>query len=126
MSIDTVKNRINRLEDKGIIEGYTSVISYKKLGYSLKASILIGLHNITQKRYREFIQALKSDRQVIVLNSIAGNFDIEAIVIAEGSEDLEKFSKNVRTNFTEIIDSWQTNIITKTHQIEKFEYNLTS
>ncbi|MCD6575757.1 MAG: hypothetical protein J7K73_01200, partial [Nanoarchaeota archaeon] len=58
---------------------------------------------------------------IIVLNSIAGDFDIEIVMIAKSSEDLSKLSNEIRTKFSEIIVDWKVNIITETHRVEEFE-----
>jgi DNA-binding Lrp family transcriptional regulator len=121
MSVDGTRMRTKRLVDSGVITGFTILRSYKKLGYSLKADILVKLQNLTEEKISGFIGYLKKCPQVIVLNSIAGDFDIEIAVIARSSSELAKFSKDIRIKFSDIIVDWKVNIITESHKVEEFE-----
>ena len=121
MSIDATRLRIKKLVESGVITGFTILRSYKKLGYPLKASVLVKLQNISEENLNNFINYLKKDPKVIVLNSIAGDFDIEIVIVAKSTSDLNKFSKTVRTKFSDIIVDWKINLITESHRIEVFE-----
>lgn len=121
MSVDGVRMRIKRLVKSGIITGFTIIKSYKKLGYPLKASILVKLQNLTEERLNNFVDHLRRMPQVIVLNSIAGDFDFEIVIVAKSTSDLDKFSKAIRTKFSDIIVDWKVNIITESYKIEVFE-----
>jgi DNA-binding Lrp family transcriptional regulator len=37
----TVRDRINKLEESGVIKGYTTVLDHKKMGYGIKAIIQV-------------------------------------------------------------------------------------
>ncbi|MCD6575811.1 MAG: winged helix-turn-helix transcriptional regulator, partial [Nanoarchaeota archaeon] len=65
MSVDAVRIRIKKLVKSGVISGFTIVKSYKKLGYPLKADILVKLQNFTTKSLDEFINYLKKIPQII-------------------------------------------------------------
>lgn len=121
LSIDSVRMRIKKMQESGVITGFTILRSYKSLGYVLRANILIKLQNITEEKIDDFISFLKKQERIIILNSVAGNFDVEMVVIAKSSSDLDKFSKMVRIKFTDIIADWQTNLITESYKIEEFE-----
>ncbi|HDI7491505.1 TPA: winged helix-turn-helix transcriptional regulator, partial [Staphylococcus aureus] len=51
LSAPAVRERVNKLEDQGIIKGYTINIDYKELGYDVE--ILIEL-TIKNNRYKDF------------------------------------------------------------------------
>lgn len=121
LSIDSVRMRIKKMQESGVITGFTILRSYKSLGYVLRANILIKLQNIMEEKIDDFISFLKKQERIIILNSVAGNFDVEMVVIAKSSSDLDKFSKMVRIKFTDIIADWQTNLITESYKIEEFE-----
>ena len=121
MSVDAVRMRIKNLVKSEIVTGFTIVKSYKKLGYPLKASILVKLQNLSEERLEKFINYLKKTPKVIVLNSIAGDFDFEIVIIAKSTSDLDKFSRSTRTKFSNIIVDWKVNIITESYKIEVFE-----
>ncbi len=121
MSVDGVRMRIKRLVDSGVITGFTVLKSYKELGYNIKATILIKLQNLSEEKINNFLNYLKRQSNTIVLNSIAGDFDVEIVIVTKSTSELAKFSKNVRTKFSDIIVDWKVNIITESHKIEEFE-----
>jgi len=121
MSIDAVRMRIKKLVNVKVITGFTILRSYQKLGYLLKADILVKLNNLTEEKLNHLMDYLKNRPQVIVLNSVAGDFDIEIVVVAKGSADLARFSREIRTKFSDIIVDWKVNLITESHKIEEFQ-----
>lgn len=121
LSVDSIKTRIEKLKESGIITGFTILKSYKLLGYPLKASFLIKLYNISEEKMNNFIDFLKRQPRIIILNAVVGTFDLEIVVIAKSSSDLENISRKIRTQFTDIIADWQTNIITESYKLEEFE-----
>lgn len=121
LSIDAVRMRIKKLVESKIITGFTILRSYKQLGYVFKASILVKFQNLTEEELNSFISYLKKKPNVIVLNSMAGDFDIEIVIVAKSSSDLARFSKEVRIRFSKIIMGWKVNLITESHKVEEFE-----
>lgn len=121
LSIDAVRMRIKKLVESKIITGFTILRSYKQLGYVFKASILVKFQNLTEEELNSFISYLKKKPNVIVLNSMAGDFDIEIVIVAKSSSDLARFSKEVRIRFSKIIVDWKVNLITESHKVEEFE-----
>lgn len=55
LSPPAVKERINKMEEQGIIIDYTINIDYKKLGYDVEILIEIVIKNNRYKDFKEFI-----------------------------------------------------------------------
>jgi Lrp/AsnC family leucine-responsive transcriptional regulator len=84
----TVRRRINKLLKEEIIERFTVVLNYHKLGRVIKA--FIGLR-VQPAKLREIVDHLSKHPDIQVLYRTSGDTDIFAEVIFEKMEDLNTF-----------------------------------
>ncbi|MCW3994090.1 MAG: Lrp/AsnC family transcriptional regulator [Candidatus Bathyarchaeota archaeon] len=84
----TVRRRIDKLLKQGIIERFTVVLDYHKLGRVIKA--FIGLR-VQPAKLRDIVDHLSKHPDVQVLYRTSGDTDIFAEVIFEKMEDLNEF-----------------------------------
>ena len=84
----TVKNRIDKLKESGIISRFTTVLDYYKLGRAIKA--FIGL-KIQPSKLQDIVEHLKENPDVHVLYRTSGDVDLFLEVILEKMEDLNTF-----------------------------------
>jgi len=84
----TVKNRIDKLMEEGIIKRFTVIMDYHKLGRAIKA--FIGL-KIQPAKLQEIVDDIQKNPDVHVLYRTSGDVDLLIEVIFEQMEDLNKF-----------------------------------
>jgi len=84
----TVRRRIKKLLREGIIERFTVVLDYHKLGRNIKA--FIGL-KVQPAKLKEIVDHLSKHPDVQVLYRTSGDTDIFAEVIFEQMEGLQAF-----------------------------------
>lgn len=84
----TVRRRIDKLLKEGIIERFTVVLDYHKLGRIIKA--FIGLR-VQPAKLKEIVDHLSKHPDIQVLYRTSGDTDIFAEVIFEKMEDLNEF-----------------------------------
>jgi len=84
----TVRRRIDKLVKDGIIERFTVVLDYHKLGRIIKA--FIGLR-VQPAKLKEIVDHLSKHPDVQVLYRTSGDTDIVTEVIFEKMEDLNNF-----------------------------------
>jgi len=84
----TIRRRVNKLQKEGIIERFTVVLDYHKLGRIIKA--FIGLRAQPAK-LKEIVDHLSKHPDIQVLYRTSGDTDIFAEVIFEKMEDLNTF-----------------------------------
>ena len=84
----TVKNRIDKLMEEGIIKKFTVIMDYHKLGRAIKA--FIGL-KIQPAKLQEIVEDIQKNPDVHVLYRTSGDVDLLIEVIFEQMEDLNKF-----------------------------------
>ncbi len=92
VSLSTISNRLNRLEDKGIIEGYIPVINREKIGYDITAVINI---KITHGKLIEIQELISKDAHVSAVYDITGDWDSLLIAHFKDRRDLNIFIKKI-------------------------------
>lgn len=86
LSSPAVKERILKLEERGIIEGYTTKINYQKLGKKIEVFILV--ETINCQAFREFCWG---HPEVIECHRIAGKYSYLVKFATESMATLEAF-----------------------------------
>jgi Lrp/AsnC family transcriptional regulator, regulator for asnA, asnC and gidA len=84
----TVKNRIDKLQEEGIIKKFTVIMDYHKLGRAIKA--FIGL-KVQPAKISEIVSVIEKNPDVHVLYRTSGDVDLLIEVIFEQMEDLNSF-----------------------------------
>ena len=83
-----VAERIRKLEDTGIIEGYQANVSHSETGHQLKAIITL---RAFMGQLKPFIQKVKSFNEVVNCYRITGNENIVMEVVLNDQKHLELF-----------------------------------
>ncbi len=104
LSLPSVSERMNKLESKGIIEGYYAKLNKKALGYDIMAYILVNMES--SKFYNSFIQKVEKASEIIECNSVLGEGSHLLKAIVKNSAALEKLLT--------VIQSWPGVVSTKT------------
>jgi DNA-binding Lrp family transcriptional regulator len=92
VSVGTVLSRIKRMEDGGIIKGYSVLLDHEKIGYELTVVTEI---TVSKGRLTE------TEREIARIPNVCGVYDVtgltDAIIIAKfkSREDLGKFTKTL-------------------------------
>lgn len=87
LSRATVQTRMARLEARGIIRGYTVRVSYDIEQRQIRAHVMISVY---PKQNAEVSAALVKQAGVRALYAISGEFDLIAIIAAEGTEEIDR------------------------------------
>ena len=95
ISPSTIHERIKRLEARGVIKGYTAILDEEKLGYSVKALILI---NVDGKHILDVEKEIAINPNVEVVLDITGEFDIAVIAVFKNIRELDNFVKELLRN----------------------------
>ncbi|KYK27799.1 hypothetical protein AYK20_02130 [Thermoplasmatales archaeon SG8-52-1] len=85
MSIDTIKNRYNKLIKNEVIRGSTIVVDPKKIGQG--NLVIIGI-KVVQKFSDSVLNMIKKMKGLCVVTKSIGQYDIEAIFLLEDIEQI--------------------------------------
>lgn len=88
ISSPAVAERIRKLEDAGVIEGYYTQVSYLKTGYQFKAIVNL---RAFMGRLKPFLEKVVTFKEVVNCYRITGNENIVMEVILRDQKHLEQF-----------------------------------
>jgi Lrp/AsnC family leucine-responsive transcriptional regulator len=88
LTTPAVAERVKKMEDIGIIEGFNAKVSYTLTGYQLKAIITLKAFMGKLKPFLEMVQSLD---EVINCYRITGNENIIMEVVLKDQAHLERF-----------------------------------
>jgi DNA-binding Lrp family transcriptional regulator len=92
VSRTTAQSRLERLERRGVITGYTLRLSEEQTRSLLRAHILL---TIVPKLIREVEAGLRQIPAVRTLHSVSGNFDMIAIIEAKSVGELDELADRI-------------------------------
>jgi Lrp/AsnC family transcriptional regulator, leucine-responsive regulatory protein len=104
LSIPSVSERLHKLEEKGIIEGYFAKVNKKAFGYDIMAYILVTMES--SKHYKTFTSKVEKIQQIIECHSVLGEGSHLLKAIVKNTESLEKLLNEIQ--------SWPGVVSTKT------------
>ncbi|RCW92073.1 Lrp/AsnC family transcriptional regulator [Winogradskyella arenosi] len=83
-----VSERIKKMEDSGVIQGYTTFVSPFEVGYQLKALITL---RAFMGMLKPFLEKVKTYDEVVNCYRITGNENIVMEVVLKNQKHLETF-----------------------------------
>lgn len=88
ISSPAVNERIKKMEDAGVINGYKTVVSPFEMGYQLKAIITL---RAFMGKLKPFLEKVKTYDEVLNCYRITGNENIVMEVVLKNQKHLELF-----------------------------------
>ena len=87
ISSPAVSERIKKMEDAGIIEGYRTIVSPYEVGYQLKAIITL---RAFMGKLKPFLEKVKTFDEVVNCYRITGDENIVMVVVIKNQKHLER------------------------------------
>ena len=94
ISVPTVIDRIRKLQDSGIIKGYTTIVNSKKIG--LDVSAIITIISESSSKYNLFIESAKKEKDIDKCFTTTGNGSHVLLVNTKNTESLEKLLRKIQ------------------------------
>ncbi len=91
MTSTPVFERIRKLEQHGIIKGYSAQVDLKKMGFSIVAFCSVTLERHHTENLIAFEKAIKEIPEIVECYHIAGLFDYLLKIVARDMEDYQRF-----------------------------------
>lgn len=95
LSVSAVLERIRKLENSGVIRGYTVVTDRRKLGMSMLAILEVTLEH--PRYYEHFTQVIGEMDEVASCYYMTGDFDFVLKVYARDPDHLEQIHEKVKS-----------------------------
>ena len=119
LSRDAVKYTIKKLERKGVIQGYVSVINITKLGYN-NFHIFLHLNKLNKEIKDRLIGILKSHPFINVIIEFSGKYDLEVGVAARSIEELDIILTKVTEDISQYLQKSDILIISRSYERRVF------
>jgi len=95
MSLPAISERLNKLEEKKIIEGYYAKLNRKAFGYDIMAYILVMMES--SKYYKSLISHVEKLPQILECHSVLGEGSHLLKAISKNTESLEKLLSEIQS-----------------------------
>ncbi len=102
----TITNRLRRLEEMGIIKGYTVLLDAESIGWTM--TVITGLR-IQKGSMIDVQQQIAADPRVFAVYDVTGDYDSMVLARVRGRKDLDDLTKTVFTlqgvqrSFTQVV-----------------------
>ena len=89
--------RVKRLEELGVIAGYTAVLDHKRVGLGLTVFVTVTLDRQTKRTYDDFAAKMRSAPEVLECYLILGERDFLLKIVVADLEAYQRFYLEVLT-----------------------------
>ncbi len=94
LSVPSVSDRMKKLEERGIIDGYKAIVSPRRVGYDIAAFIRVMVDS--SKHYTGFVERASKLEEVQEVHSITGEGSHILRVIIRNTSGLEKLLSTIQ------------------------------
>ncbi len=119
LSLPSVTDRMNKLEELGVVDNYQAKLNHKKLGKDITAFIFVTSDSSTH--YKDFIQHTHSSPEILECHSITGDGSHVLKIRTENTSSLEKLLAKIQS--WKGVRSTRTSIVLTSHK-ETFSIDL--
>ena len=95
LSIPSVSERLHKLEENKIIEGYFTKVNRKVFGYDIMAFILVVMDS--SKHYKSLITHVEKKPEILECHSVLGEGSHLLKAIVKNTDALEKLLSEIQT-----------------------------
>jgi len=95
LTIPTISERIQKLEERGVIKGYTAILDAKRLGKDITAFITVSIDS--SKHYQMFMERARETEEILECHSVTGEGSHLLKVRAENTNSLEKLLSRIQS-----------------------------
>ena len=95
LTIPTISERIQKLEERGFIKGYTAILDAKRLGKDITAFITVSIDS--SKHYQMFMERARETEEILECHSVTGEGSHLLKIRAENTNALEKLLSRIQS-----------------------------
>ncbi|MDX1699614.1 MAG: Lrp/AsnC family transcriptional regulator [Melioribacteraceae bacterium] len=95
LSLPSLSERLKKLEERNIIEGYFAKVNRKPFGYDLLAFITVFMKS--SKKFQELSDHVNETPEILECHAVLGEGSHVLKVLVKGTEDLEKLLAKIQS-----------------------------
>ena len=111
----TIRKRIDRLQDTGVIQEYRSIFNYSLLGYHYY-HVFLYLKDFQKEDEKELLSYLQSNSAVLYLVRALDEFDLEFEIVVKNHLELSKVMNKIKSKFSGIVKKTESSLIRNVHK----------
>ena len=119
LSLPSVTDRMNKLEENGIVERYITKLNHKNLGKDITAFIFVTSDSSTH--YKDFISHAMQNHEILECHSVTGDGSHILKIRTDNTSSLEKLLAKIQS--WKGVSSTRTSIVLSSHK-ESFTIDL--
>jgi DNA-binding Lrp family transcriptional regulator len=120
VSVTTISNHIEDMEEEGIIEGFKPVLNYPELDYTVTSILMIKAEG---DNIQELVDDLREENALLNVYEVTGDFDVIAVGKFKGTEEMNSEIKDLLNS--PMVMETNTNVVLSTvkeNEDIEFEY----
>lgn len=122
LSIPSVSERLKKLEENGIIIGYSAFVDPKKVGKDITAFINVTVDS--SKHYNSFIDHAKATDEVLEIHSVTGSGTHLIKIRTENTSTLEKLLSKIQA-WSGVVNTTTSIVLSTMKETNKIKINKT-
>lgn len=95
LSVPSLSERLNKLEDRGIIEGYYAKVNRHEFGFDIMAFVSVIMDS--SKNYEKFVEYVKKTPEILECHSILGEGSHILKIVVKGTKELELLLSKIQS-----------------------------
>jgi len=122
LSRDAIAHRIKMYEQRGLIQGYKTIVDIKRLGF-MNYHLFLRLNNPSKADETKILKELAALPFVRAIIKFSGKYDLELAVLAVSVEEFESFLEKILSKCSRFLLDYEILIITKNYRVGPFPRN---
>lgn len=95
LSVPSVSERMRKLEERGLIQDYCTILDAKKFNFDITAFIFVEVDS--SNSYQQFVERVVKEPEVLECHSITGDGSHLLKVRTQNTESFERFLSNIQS-----------------------------
>ena len=120
VSVTTVSNHLQDLESEGVIDGYTPILDYGKLGYDVTTVIHL---KVEGSALPSLTDRLRAEKQMISVYETTGDYDIIAVGKFSDTDEMNDQIKALLSD-VDIRESNTSVVLNTVNEYEQFDLDV--
>jgi len=120
VSVTTVSNHLQTLEDEGAIEGFTPVVDYERLGFDVTAILQL---KVDGNALPDITDRLRGHKQMVSVYEVTGDYDVVAVGKFTDTDDMNALIKELLSD-ADINESNTSVVLNAAAENEQFELDV--
>ena len=120
VSVTTVSNHLQTLEDEGAVEGFTPVVDYERLGFDVTAILQL---KVDGNALPDITDRLRGHKQMVSVYEVTGDYDVVAVGKFTDTDDMNALIKELLSD-ADINESNTSVVLNAAAENEQFELDV--